>query len=112
MKFINLTPHPIQIWDSDKNVIVYQATKPSARCTEEFEEIGIIEDENDNWIRIGELSYNQVYNLPEPQENTFYIVSVLVAQSCPDRTDLLVPYDLVRNENGSITGCRSLVRIK
>lgn len=112
MKFINLTPHPIQIWDSEKNVIVYPVANPAARCKEECNLTNLIEDESGNFIRVGDLSYSYVYHLPEPQEDTFYIVSVLVAQACPDRDDLLVPYDLVRNENGSIMGCRSLVRIK
>lgn len=39
------------------------------------------------------------------------VVSRLVAEACRDRDDLLVPDDLVRNEEGRVLGCRALARV-
>lgn len=105
---INLTPHPIQLWDGDECYLNIPATTgvPPARCEEKFEYIGTI-----GRTELVELTYSNVKNLPEPSNDTIYIVSVLVAQQFPNRYDLFVPYDLVRNENGSIIGCRKLARI-
>lgn len=111
MKLINLTPHPVQIWNIDKGVVLIPAANPAARCHESVSNMRLLEHECSD-IKVVDLSYDYVYNLPESQEGVFYIVSVLVAQARPERDDLLVPYDLVRNENGSIMGCRSLARIK
>ena len=39
---------------------------------------------------------------------TFYIVSQLVKSALPNRSDLLVPAEMVRDEKGMIIGCKSL----
>ena len=39
---------------------------------------------------------------------TFYIVSQLVKSALPNRSDLLVPAEMVRDEKGAIIGCKSL----
>lgn len=59
-------------------------------------------------IRISEVKYTHVYNLPEPLKDTLYVVSQMVAQACPERSDLLFPYDIIRNEDGTIFACKSL----
>ncbi len=51
--------------------------------------------------------WGHVEGLPDSQEDVFYIVSQLVKDRLPDRTDLLVPADIVRNEKGQIIGCKS-----
>lgn len=62
-------------------------------------------------IDIMEKSFNNVEGLPEPKENTLYIVSALVAGACKNRDDLVVPNDTVRDDQGRIIGCRSLAKI-
>lgn len=116
MKLVNLTPHPVQIWDVDKNVIVIPAELMPARCIEKVYDRKLIKADfnysDGNDVQVVKLSYTDVSYLPDPEDNVMYIVSVLVAQARPDRDDLLVPYDLVRNDNGSIMGCRALAKIK
>ena len=51
--------------------------------------------------------YGQIENLPPYEEGTFLIVSAMCAQACPDRDDLLIPTDMVRDEAGNIVGCMS-----
>ena len=59
-------------------------------------------------IPISSSSYGEVVDLPAPQVGVYYIVSRLVMSACPNRQDLLVPNDLVRDEAGRVIGCRSL----
>ena len=40
--------------------------------------------------------------------STYYIVSQLIKSALPKRVDLLVPAEVVRDDNGNIIGCRSL----
>lgn len=115
MKLINLTPHNVNIInDEGKCVLTIQPTTPAARCNEHFTEddypLQVLNDKTKVNLGTGDLSYRDVKDLPSSKEETYYIVSVLVAQQRPGRDDLLVPYDLVRKD-GQIIGCKRLVRI-
>jgi hypothetical protein len=48
---------------------------------------------------------------PQPQDGTDYVVSLVVALSVRGRDDLLAPYLEVRNEEGTMIGCRYLQRV-
>ena len=52
--------------------------------------------------------YGEVEGLPSGIEGVYLIVSQMLKSACPDRTDLLYPAELVRDEKGNITGCKSL----
>lgn len=59
----------------------------------------------------------EVRNLPEPEEGVYYIVSRLIAESLPDRRDLIFPDDSVRVKHSTtngvvcgIIGCRSFAK--
>lgn len=54
--------------------------------------------------------FGEPVGLPEFQEGTYYIVSQLVKNALPNRSDLLVPAEIVRDEKGQITGAKSLGR--
>jgi len=51
--------------------------------------------------------FGDVTGLPEPKDNILYIVSQIVADACPNRCDLLVPSDIIRDGAGQVIGCRS-----
>lgn len=108
---INLTPHDVQIWDGDRCMASIPPTFPPARCSEIAYESDSLSWLSGQSISTVDLSYADVRDLPPANGADKYIVSVLVAQQFPERSDLLVPYDLVRNEKGSIIGCRKLARI-
>jgi len=104
MKIINLTPHKIVLFKGNE-------------ITKEFDSEGLaranqtsIVVDNIDGIDVCRNVYGNVTGLPEQQPNTFYIVSKIVMDACPDRNDLLLPNDSVRNENGQIVGCRSFAR--
>lgn len=105
--FVNLTPHVVTFFDTAGNVIL--TVEPSgqvARCSVTREQVGDI-----NGIPINKTQFGKVENLPEPQEGTIYIVSSLTAQAVPEREDVFITDDAVRDEQGRIIGCRALAHI-
>lgn len=110
MQLINYTKHWIQIWQDDKFMLAIQPQPEPLRCKENYELLEKIEAYGKS-VEIGLLSYSSYVELPLPEKDTLLIVSVLVAQQYPWRQDLVVPYDLVHNQEGSIIGCRKLVRV-
>ena len=59
-------------------------------------------------VQIVKVTFGQVQGLPEPSEGDFFIVSQIVKSALPNRSDLLVPAELVRDNEGRIIGCKSL----
>lgn len=105
---INLTPHAVNIVGDDGSVsVTIPASGDVARCSQTISIVGSV-TLGSVAIPISSSSYGEVVDLPEPQDNTYYIVSRLVMSACPARQDLLVPNDLVRNDAGQVIGCRSL----
>lgn len=105
MKIINLTPHAIPFMVNEGAPLVVE---PS----------GIIARVSVNTRRTGELAgvpvienVYEVMGLPQPKEDTIYVVSSLVAQRCKNRDDVFIPNEPVRDEHGRIIGCRSLGRV-
>ena len=106
MEFVNLTPHAITFVDEDGSVL--RTIEPSgtlARVSTKTVSIGDIDG-----IPVTTTEFGEVEGLPEPEGNTVYIVSSLVAQRV-HRWDVFIPNESVRDEHGRIIGCRSLGRI-
>jgi hypothetical protein len=99
-KFLNLTPHHINMPDGT----VLEPSGILARCEEVSTPVGSIDGN-----AIITRRYGQVENLPAPEGDVYFIVSHMTRVACPDRLDLLSPGDLVRDEAGNIIGCRNLV---
>ena len=99
-KFINLTPHTINI----TNGAAYAASGVVARVGSTHTPF----DENG----VASIQWGEVTGLPEPQEGVIYIVSALVAQAAK-RSDVVSPAsghpDVVR-VNGQIISVPGFVR--
>lgn len=100
MKFVNLTPHTINLnggaaYPSD-GVCRVSATHS------EFDANGVCS-----------VTYGEVEGLPAPQDGVLYIVSAMVAEAVPNRHDLVVPAtghpECIR-ENGRIVSVPGFVR--
>jgi len=52
--------------------------------------------------------FGDVVGLPEPRRGTIYIVSLMVANACPNRVDLAIVNETMRDASGQIVGARSL----
>jgi len=106
INFVNLTPHSIIFYVGNTTLTV-EPSGQIARCSVTREKIG-----NINGIPINKSRFGKVENLPEPQEGTIFIVSALTAQAVPEREDVFITDDAVRDEHGRIIGCRALAHIR
>lgn len=104
-KIINLTPHMISYFS---NTGAGQSFPPSGTVAR----VSTIEESlpDIDGIETIQQGYGPVIGLPEPQPDTYYIVSALVRVAVPDRADILVPAHHVRNEQGLVIGCRAFIR--
>lgn len=106
VRLVNLTPHSITVvGDSGETILTIPPAGVVARCSVKKERVATIGINNFN-IPVSWVTFGEVVDLPEPQDGTIYIVSRAVAEARRDRDDLLVPDDLVRDEEGRIVGCR------
>jgi len=112
MKVINLTPHAINMVDKETKeiLITFPKSQNPARLPTSTVVISNLEIEGVAIpITDTAFNYNIATNLPSNQEsNKFYIVSRLILSAFPERSDLLVPNELVRDDSGNIIGCASL----
>lgn len=97
MKYINLTPHAINL--------IGVGELPSsglARVKDTLTGDGILK------VR----TYGAIEGLPEEKDDTIYIVSSMVMSQAvkQGRTDVYAPSDFVRDDEGKIIGCKSLCR--
>ena len=102
-KILNMTPHPVNLITGNGTI-----TLPSAgqiRLASQTVPAGEI-----NGIPLTRTEFGVPEGLPQFVEGTYYIVSQLVKSALPERIDLLVPAEVVRDDQGRIVGCRSLGR--
>jgi len=131
---INLTPHPIHIVDDAGNVVhTFETSGIIARLAART-----VAAEPINGIPTSRTVFGEPENLPEPQVccnaccqtgsaaeidfngisvcceagvgKVWLVVSQIIKSALPDRDDLLVPAEVVRDKAGTIIGCRSLGR--
>ncbi len=110
MNIINLTPHEINIYKGDENILTIAPSGSVARCSQVDNEDGFINFLGKD-VPLFNTNYNEIENLPPEKPNTFYVVSMIIANRSPKRKDLLIPVGIVRNEKGQIIGCKGLSRI-
>ena len=59
-------------------------------------------------VPLTRTTFGEVQGLPDPADDTLYVVSRLVISAVPDRTDLVSPDGAVRDDQGRIIGCTAL----
>ena len=101
---VNLTPHTLNIFVSDSDSIEVPPSGTVARCSIQSKDCG----EHDG-IPLTTTQMGEVVDLPDPIEGTLYVVSMVVRQAVPERTDIASPGTLVRDETGKPKGCQGLV---
>ena len=103
--YINLTPHDINIVNDDgKLIFSIPPCGEIARVTTHTEVVGYVDFD----IPLTKTVFGEVEGLREPVEGVYQIVSSLVKQRCPDRDDVVIPNEIVRDGDGYIIGCKSL----
>ena len=103
----NLTPHPITIDDGTQKVIfepmeVKELPRVHMKTTRQDEVDG---------IPIRKIKPSAIMHLPEYEDGTLYIVSAMVAQAAPHRSDLICPdtKHANRDEKGFIVSVKGFV---
>jgi hypothetical protein len=108
MLVVNLTPHPITLAQGDRTVTVPPCGTVARVATTEVE-VGHVDVDGLD-IPVLNLQFGQVEDLPAPREGVLYLVSALVGQACPDRTDVVSPGRLIRDDQGRVVAAAALVR--
>jgi len=113
VRLINLTPHEITVY-TDRGAVSIPPSGQVARVSVTSIEVARI-----GGIPINRVEYGEVEGLPEPQPNTYYIVSQLVLQALRSagvsRQDILAPdtspSSAVRDSEGRIIGVKALLTL-
>ena len=112
MNIVNLTPHALNLMPEgpDGPTVTIPPSGIVARCTTSRVQVGTITVDNIA-IPVNRTQFGAVTGLPDPQPDTIYIVSAVVAQAVPDRSDVFIVDDAVRDEQGRIIGARALAHV-
>lgn len=98
---INLTPHNVTIIKEDgNNVTVPSQGVARVSCTTTQVALSV------EGIPLVKQTMGEVEGIPDQRKDIYYIVSRMVAAALPERMDLVVPADLVRDDKGIIIGCK------
>ena len=106
MEIVNLTPHPINL-QTESGSITIPVSGRVLRIKTERLEVGMIHI-SDHAIPLVYETYSGADDLPTPKDGTYFIVSRLVAEKFPERSDFLYPTELQRAGDGSIQSALSL----
>lgn len=109
-KIVNLTPHTINFVGQDNTIIATIPSSGVARAAQRREIVDTIVA-NGISLPIARCTYGDVQGLPEPMDDTIYIVSAITAQAVPTRPDVFIVDDSVRDENGRIIGVRGIAHV-
>lgn len=112
MNIINLTPHALNFMPEgpDGPTVTIPPSGQVARCTVNRVQINTI-DVDGLSVPVNQTQFGTVDGLPDPQPDTIYVVSTLVAQAVPNRPDVYIVDDTVRDEQGHIIGARALAHV-
>lgn len=109
-KIVNLTPHTINFVGKDNTIVATIPSSGVARAAQRREIVDTIVA-NGITLPIARCTYGDVQGLPEPMDDTIYIVSAITAQAVPTRPDVFIVDDSVRDENGRIIGVRGIAHV-
>jgi len=104
--FKNLTPHPINLVRNSETLSI-----PNG---EVIPRVGMVNKSAKiiaGLVPIRSYKLTEVDNLPRQENDTYLIVSRMVAEALPNRTDLLFPDRLIRDGSGNIVGCKGLASL-
>lgn len=106
MKIVNLTPHELNFITEAGNTTIPPSMIVARVVVERETPWTVTIDGVD--VPLYRTRYGKITGLPDPQPDTLYVVSSLVAAAARDRNDLVVPDNLVRDEQGRVVGARGL----
>ena len=114
LNIVNLTPHALNLMPAGPTgpVVTIPPSGQVARCVVDRVQVDTVTVTVDGIsVPVNRTQFGAVTSLPDPQPDTIFIVSSVVAQAVPDRPDVFIVDDAVRDEQGRIIGCRALAHI-
>lgn len=106
MELRNLTPHALSLLAQDGSAVALPPSGVVARravLRRTAEEVA--------GLPVAVEALGPVEGLPAPEDGVIYVISRLVAEAVPHRTDVLAPGEPVRDDGGRIIGARGLCRV-
>jgi hypothetical protein len=112
LNIVNLTPHALNLMPEgpDGPVVTIPPSGLVARCAVDRVQVDTVTVDGIS-VPVNQTWFGEVSDLPEPQPDTIFVVSTLVAQAVPDYQDVFIVDDVVRDEQGRIIGCRALAHV-
>jgi len=112
MNIVNLTPHALNLMPAGPTgpVVTIPPSGLVARCAVDRVQVDTVTVDG-IVIPVNRTQFGAVTGLPDPQPDTIFVVSALVAQAVPDRQDVFITDDAVRDDQGRLIGCRALAHI-
>ena len=112
MNIVNLTPHPLNLMPEgpDGPTATIPPSGQVARCAVDRVQVDTV-TVNGVSVPVNQTQFGSVSDLPDPQPDTIFVVSALVAQAVPDRQDVFIVDDAVRDDQGRIIGARALAHV-
>jgi len=109
MNIVNLTPHALNLMPAGPTgpVVTIPPSGQVARCFTTRVQVDTI-TVNGISVPVNQTRFWEVFDLPDPQPDTIYIVSAVGARAVPNRRDVFIVDDAVRDEQGRIIGARAL----
>lgn len=105
----NLTPHEVKIFKLNGTVpdldVVIEASDLVARVSCEYIKV----DKKVEGVDMYRTVFGEVTGLPEYSEGVYLLVSAMVREALPLRSDLVSPGQLLRDDDGNVIGCLGLV---
>lgn len=114
-KIINMTPHPVMVVNAEGELLVtlpayLAAPRVVINSLNKAVETFVTEGGDIFSVEVEDVSVGEVQGLPEQQEGVVLVVSSMVLDNS-NRSDLIAPGQLARNEQGQIFGLLTLKRI-
>lgn len=112
MRIVNLTPHALNFMPQgpDGPVVTIPPSILMARCAVHRVQVDTITVDGIA-IPVNRTQFGTVTGLPDPRPDTIFVVSALVAQAVPDRQDVFIVDDTIRDDQGRIIGARALAHV-
>jgi len=112
LNIVNLTPHALNLMPTGPTgpVVTISPSGQVARCATSRVQVGTVTVDGIS-VPVNRTQFGVVTGLPDPQPDTIYIVSAVVAQAVPDRPDVFIVDDAVRDDQGRIIGARALAHV-
>lgn len=104
---VNMTPREIVFADPESGAQIFSVPPSGTQALASSSEVpvGTLHGQS-----LMEVTFGAIQNLPEPAPGVFYIVSAIAAAAAPDRTDLLLTSNPIRNDAGQIVASGALAR--